>query len=151
MCLPIGLLLPTAICPIFSIWQVFIRTVNRYTEVGPRGRDRTTSGGGPQVVGGSSRMSAEELVDGVLDGEEEALPEDVNKCGCTNRTVKIAIGATAALTVVFLASGIGAGASGSGVASSILTTLAIVVLISSIVLCNVLCCACCQYPKDVED
>lgn len=124
---------------------MFIRTVNKHSE------KTDTTMGSATVVGGSARMSVEGM--GVLDDEGSAAPEEVfvevNKCGCTNFFVKVFIGVMIALTILFL--GINVAVADDQSASGAMFSLAIVFFISSIVGCNILCCACCQQPKGADD
>lgn len=142
-----------------TLEQVFIRTVNKYSAAD--GRKRATSAGNPVVIGGSSRMSVEgtdlidgdefaheaSLMDGVLDME---VAQDLNKLGCSNRTVKIMAAVSAALTVIFVASAVGSYNADPG-ASGALWLVGTFTLIASIICCNILCCACFQNPKGADE
>ncbi len=124
---------------------MFIRTVNRYADV------KAEFGGMPTVLGGSIRMSMEELE--VIHASKEAAEEEEiflekNKCGCTNYFVKILIGIFAVLTLIFVGASFGVRDGGG---SAALFVLAIFSLITSIVCCSILCCACCQYPKGQDE
>lgn len=140
-----------------TLEQVFIRTVNKYSDV----QDKRA--GALTVLGGSARMSVEgtPLIEG--EGEEsqrrssvfhdvfgDDIVLEVNRCGCTNFFVKILIGVFVLLTVVFLGTGIGVSVVSPN-AAGILITVAIIFLIASIFSCFVLCCACCQYPKGADE
>ena len=79
-----------------------------------------------------------------------AVVEEKNKCGCTNKCTKIMAAVTAGVCVAFMGGGIGAGAQGNYQLSSFLWLIGLLALLTSCVGCNILCCACCQLPKDVE-
>jgi len=79
----------------------------------------------------------------------EEIELEKNKCGCTNQFVKILIGVFVVLTLVFIGADFGARKNPS--ASAAMFVLAIISLIASIISCNILCCACCQYPKGQDE
>lgn len=139
-----------------TLEQVFIRTVNKYADAKDRRAGTST------VLGGGARMSVEGT--NLIEGEVEPLPSDrsllddvigdsaveLNKCGCTNYFVKILIAVFALLTVIFVGSGIGASLS-TPAAGGVLIVIAIIFLAASIISCSVLCCACCQNPKGIDE
>lgn len=131
-----------------TLEQVFIRTVNRFAD------HKEVTAGVPTVLGGSARMSVEgtPLIDGdnpdPNDAPQEEVVVEVNKCGCTNFFVKVLIGVAIALFLLFF--GLTA-VTGRSAASSVLILFAIISLITAVVGCNILCCACCQQPKGADD
>ena len=129
-----------------TLEQVFIRTVNRFAD------HKEVAAGAPTVIGGSARMSVEgtPLIEGeeILDPPEEEVFVEVNKLGCTNFFVKVIIGVTIALTLLFY--GLTA-VTGPSTGGTVLFLFAILSLITSIIACNVLCCACCQHPKGADE
>lgn len=142
-----------------TLEQVFIRTVNRFSD------KQDKNAGAPVVIGGKSLLSVEgtDLIEGQEDHDEEVRRRSIiqevfegdvvlelNKCGCTNFFVKILIGLFFALTVIFLATGIGISTVNPG-AAGIMVTIAIIFLVSCVISCNVLYCACCQYPKGADE
>jgi ABC-type multidrug transport system ATPase subunit len=139
-----------------TLEQVFIRTVNKYAD------KKEKYAGGVTVLGGGARMSVEgtDLLEAEATNERtstldalllgDAIEPEKNKCGCTNFFVKILIAVTAALTVVFVGTSIGINDRDES-ASSILLVLAILTLIVSVLSCNVLFCACFQYPKGADE
>ena len=138
-----------------TLEQVFIRTVNQYSE-----NDQVNSAGCATSIGGGVRMSTEGSAlqkgpqDGI-DGRELGVVQDVveeeeNKCGCTNFCVKIMSGVAAGLFLLFIILSFVLYKT-SASASSAFTVLAIISLITSIIGCNILCCACAQYPKGADE
>ena len=132
-----------------TLEQVFIRTVNKFSDFKEKGA------GSPLVLGGSARLSVEgtALIEGENDGEDatliqEAVVLDVNKCGCTNFFVKVLIAVTLTLALLFIGISIGVH---SPKASPTLSLFGMIFLIASIVCCNILCCACCQTPKGADE
>ena len=101
----------------------------------------------------SLRLSVEgtSLIEGEEAAEEELPPEkivlDVNKCGCTNYFTKILIGVFLALALLFVGVSNLAGPQGGAA----LFLIGIICLITSIVNCNILWCACCQQPKGADE
>jgi ATP-binding cassette subfamily A (ABC1) protein 3 len=134
-----------------TLEQVFIRTVNKFSDF------KDQSAGSPTVLGGTARLSVEgtALIEGKdVDAEEvSALPNevvvlDVNKCGCTNFFVKILIGVSLALALLFLGISF---AVRSRQVSPTLTLFGMIFLVTSIISCNILYCACCQTPKGADE
>jgi hypothetical protein len=123
--------------------------VNKYADV------RDARAGTLTVIGGTSRLSIEGTA--LIEGEIEQPPHtafdevvvEKNKCGCTNYSVKVMAGIFTVLTIIFIASGIGTHNDQN--VSSALWTLGIISLIASCVNCNILWCACCQYPKGADE
>jgi len=98
-------------------------------------------------VGGGTRLSVEGLGMGL--GEEEAegeelVPEEKNRCGCTNTIMHYIIAGLLVITITFLGAGFGAQV-------YILVTLALITLIAAVVSCCIRFCACCQIPKGVDE
>ncbi|RYH22369.1 hypothetical protein EON65_19340 [archaeon] len=134
---------------------MFIRTVNKYGDI------KDTAAGAPTVIGGSARMSVEgtPLIEGpegdtnrhsLIEGLFTEVEVEKNKCGCTNFFVKILIGVFVFLTILFVGVGIGVANSNSS-AAGFMVTFATIFLVVSVILCNILCCACCQYPKGADE
>jgi lysylphosphatidylglycerol synthetase-like protein (DUF2156 family) len=132
---------------------VFIRTVNRYSEV------KDDKAGLPTVVGGTAHLSVEgtHLIEGKHDSPQKPVlavydhvVAEKNKCGCTNFCVKIMIAVATILFVVFVGAAIAVGR-GNESASSGLWAVGIIALIVSIVGCNILYCACFQSPKGADE
>lgn len=137
-----------------TLEQVFIRTVNKHTP----GAERNNSTSSPMVIGGGSRLSGKGVLGEDISADEagesgmtgDALIEEVNRCGCTDRFMKIYIAVTAVLTVVFIASGVGTGRADPS-ASGALWTMGVIFLIASIVGCSMLYCSCCKPPKGADE
>jgi hypothetical protein len=134
--------------------QVFIRTVNRYSDVHPK------AAGSQTVVGGSARMSVEgtDLIDkdtqdpnrdSILGGvitEEVVL--QLNKCGCTNLTVCYVILALLAFTILMGGVAVGIGRNN---AAGFLWIIAMLSLITMVVFCCIRYLPLCQYPKGADE
>jgi ABC-type multidrug transport system ATPase subunit len=157
-----------------TLEQVFIRTVNQYAD--PKDKELLQAANTPMVLGGSVKIGmegttlledqvgeAEDVTEGnplreslrrlnTLTGNADAglFAAEKNKCGCTNQCVRIMAIAAAVCTVAFIGGGVGEGAQGKYGTSGFLWTLGLISLIVSCIGCNILYCACCQYPKDVE-
>eukprot|EP01038_Epipyxis_sp_PR26KG_P007819 gene7819-10621_t len=129
-----------------TLEQVFIKTVQKFTD------KPDPKIGVATVIGGSARMSMEGLglVDDDIAQVQDAVVEELNRCGCTNKFIKILAGSFAALFILFFVISIAVARSSRG-ASAFLFFLAFVSLVVSIVGCNILCCACCQYPKGADE
>lgn len=132
--------------------QVFIRTVNKYTE----GPEHSKAAGSATVVGGSGRMSIEgtALIDADMTDPNadnilfDEVVLEVNKCGCTNLTVyyiMAALFATIVLSVIVVV------AANNAVADSVFIIVAILALVALVVSCFVRYCAFCQYPKGADE
>jgi nucleoside permease NupC len=67
-----------------------------------------------------------------------------NKCGCSNFCVKVMIGVTIFLAILFIIIGFAAQVGA-------LFFVGVISIIISIVGCNILCCPCLQNPKDGEE
>lgn len=147
---------------------MFIRTVNRFTPKSAAAAAAETDllAGSAMTLGGSARMSIEGTsLLGKEGGDDDPeagatrpsllvglheVVEERNKCGCTNRCVKIMATVAGVLATAFIGAGLGLGATGQFQASSFFWLIGIIAMITSCTGCNILCCACCQYPKDVE-
>jgi len=133
-----------------TLEQVFIRTVNQY-EVK---KLSTVAAGSPLVIGGTARMSMEGTgaIDDIQAENVDVIDEvvyDRNKLGCTNYFVKILAAVSGVLAVILFIGGIFSHKDKQ--ASSALFFFFFVALITSIVGCNILCCACCQPPKGADE
>ena len=129
--------------------------MNKYSDI------KGAGAGAPTVIGGSARMSVEgtPLIEGpegevnrqsLIEGLLTEVEVEKNKCGCTNFFVKILIAVFVFLTILFIGIGIGVSNSNSS-AAGFLVTFATIFLVVSVILCNILCCACCQYPKGADE
>jgi ABC-type multidrug transport system ATPase subunit len=76
--------------------------------------------------------------------------DDRNKCGCTNFCVKMLALFAGLIALIFIVSAFAEGATKHYKAAGFLWTLGIIAIIVSCCGCNILFCACCQYPKDIE-
>ena len=75
---------------------------------------------------------------------EELVPEDKNRCGCTNTIMHYIIAGLMVVTITFLGAGFGAQV-------YILVTFALLTLIAAVVACCIRFCAFCQTPKGVDE
>ena len=110
-----------------TLEQVFIRTVNKY--------DPPEQSSAPENTG----------------GHRDEVVLDRNKCGCTNLTVKIMSAVSCVLAIAFIAIAIGVFAQSDQKAFVAFFLVGIVGIITSIVGCIILCCACCQPPRGVDE
>mmetsp|Transcript_6715 Transcript_6715/g.15361 ORF Transcript_6715/g.15361 Transcript_6715/m.15361 type:complete len:1436 (+) Transcript_6715:45-4352(+) len=140
-----------------TLEQVFIRTVNKHTDVS----DRAKNAGGATVVGGSGRMSVEgtHLLDAELpehsSGQFEEqifgeVQEDVNKCGCTNKFTSYVVLGLFLGFIAFFGIFIGVSTVNQGAASAFII-LTVICLVALIISCCVRYCAFCQYPKGADE
>ena len=91
-------------------------------------------------------MSVEGLGMG-FDGDqevEETMPEEKNRCGCTNTNMHYIIAGLLILTITFVGAGFGSGV-------FILVTFAVITLVATVVSCCIRFCAFCQQPKGVDE
>ena len=142
-----------------SITQVFIRTVNKYSDT-----PANKNAGSVTKIGGSARLSIEgtglieddlpqaENQEGSINGllfPDEVVVE-LNKCGCSNRTMMITILSLLALTIILIGTAIGVSTSDQG-ASGAVWIFAFLCLIACIVSCCVRYCAFCQQPRGADE
>jgi hypothetical protein len=139
------------------LYQVFIRTVNKYAE-GPRQK----TAGSATVIGGSARMSIEgtALIDAehvdhndasILDGLVlDEVVQELNKCGCTNMAICYVVLGLLVLTVALIGIAIGVSTTDAS-ASGLIWIFAFLSLIAMIVFCFIRYCAFCQHPKGADE
>ena len=130
--------------------------MNKYTD----GPEKNKTAGTTTVIGGSARMSVEgtplieaelanpngpEGLEGISAAIFDEVFVEVNKCGCTNRTVNIIIGVFLFLVILLVIIGIAAQVFGY------IFIFAFLCLIAMIISCFVRFCAFCQHPKGADE
>ncbi|RYH21651.1 ATP-binding cassette domain-containing protein [archaeon] len=123
-----------------TLEQVFIRTVHKHT---------------PQTTRSGSSLAITPYKEGNLldNGGKIATPDavvvDMNKCGCSDRTVQVLSATNCGLFLAFwLISGL---VFSNSMAGSIFFLVGVVNLIIVVVGIILLCCACCKPPKGAEE
>ena len=142
-----------------TLEQVFIRTVQKHTP----GQEKFKSAGSATVIGGRAGMSVEgtNIIDSknVQKEDESILPDllgedvavlELNKCGCSQRSVTYSVIALVVLTIVLLGATIGVSFANVSVGRA-LGVITFISLIAMIVSCMIRFCSVCQRPTGSDE